>query len=578
VINPRLLKINKRSNGYIVCIFIFNIAILLTNVYILSNLSEFFSKLVLGTLVHIDLLIMVLKISLTIVVRLIFVRFATMLTYRASSEIKIKLRELVFLELLKTKRYEEVSLGSSELVQLAGEGIEQLEIYYGRYLPQLLYSLSAPLILFAILIKIDLVVAIALLIAVPLIPISIVVVQRIAKRLLGNYWRAYTSLGDLFLDNLQNLTTMKIYRSAVHYLEKMDEEAERFRKATMRVLIMQLNSIVVMDLVAYLGASIGIILGLMAYQNGRITITQTLFIILISADFFIPMRQLGSLFHVALNGMAASRRLFAFFDQPKIVDGGKTLSSIREISFKHVYFKYPSTKEYVLYDIDFSLPTNGLVVVVGESGVGKSTLASCLNRIYYVNKGEIQINGVNINEYSQSSLAKNIVSLSNLSYVFAGTVKENLQLGNIELGEEEIMIALETVDLSDFVKMHGGLAMRLEENGNNLSTGQRQRLLFARSLLKDSSVMILDEVTSNIDIESEHLIMKQVKRLSSKKLILMISHRLYHATIADEVIFFTKGNVVSIANHEQLISENIRYRELFIAQQDLESNLKVKHA
>lgn len=578
MISKDLLKINKASNKYIALTTIYNFVVLFANVYLIYVFASFFSKLLLETLQQADVVLTVLKIVAVLVVRLIFAHQATMVSFHASTQIKAKLRELIFSKLFQTQKNYNQSLSSAEVMQLAGEGIEHLELYYGRYLPQFFYSLIAPLILFVILANIDITVATVLLIAVPLIPISIIVVQKIAKKLLGQYWKAYTKLGDRFLDNLQGLTTLKIFQADNHYLQLMDQEAETFRKATMRVLVMQLNSIVVMDLVAYLGASVGIIIGLMSFQAGNISLSQTIFIVLISADFFIPMRQLGSLFHVAMNGLAASKKIFAFLHHPITQDGDITLESLNTLRFNQVTFQYEDALTPVLNEVSFDLPIQGLIVAVGPSGAGKSTLASLIQRLHHVSHGTIEVNGLNINDYTHDSLFKHISYLSNQSHVFKGTIKDNLQLGYKHSSEDEMWDALRMVDLEHFVLSQGGLMMLLEENGNNLSTGQRQRLVLARNLLKKTSLMILDETTANIDVESEEVIMKAVKALSVNQSILMISHRLYHAYIADHVIYVSETGKVFLSNHQQLMKTQPGYHHLVNTQQELESVLEVHYA
>lgn len=578
MINKDLLKINKASNKYIVLTVLYNFIVLFANVYLIYVVATFFSKLLLETLQQADIGQTVLRIGLVFVIRLIFAHQATLVAFHASTQIKTKLRELIISKLFKTQKNYKQALSSAEIMQLAGEGVEHLELYYGRYLPQFFYSLMAPIILFFILANIDITVATVLLIAVPLIPISIIIVQKIAKKLLGQYWKAYTKLGDRFLDNLQGLTTLKIFQADNHYLELMDQEAESFRKATMRVLIMQLNSIVVMDLVAYLGASVGIIFGLLSFQAGNITLSSTIFIVLISADFFIPMRQLGSLFHVAMNGLAASKKIFAFLHHQVEENGEIKLESLQSLRFNQVSFQFLDASTPVLSKVNFNLPTKGLTVVVGPSGAGKSTLASLIQRLYLASEGVIEVNGRNINDYEQDSLFEHITYLSNQSHVFKGTLKENLQLGFKQASDEAMLQALNMVDLDQFVLHQGGLMMLLEENGNNLSTGQRQRLVLARNLLKKTSLMILDEITANIDAESEEIIMNAVKALSLTQGILMISHRLYHAYEADHVIYVSENKEVIFSHHQELMKTQVGYRQLVTMQQELEAALEVHNA
>lgn len=497
-------------------------------------------------------------IFICLILRYIVNQKAIEMSYQSSHIVKETLRSRLYEKLSKIGIGYTNKWSTAEIVQLSSEGIEQLETYFANYIPQFFYSLIAPITLFIVISFMNFKAALVLLICVPLIPMSIVFVQKFAKKLLNRYWGQYTKLGDSFLENLQGLTTLKIYEADGHYHEKMNVESENFRKITMRVLTMQLNSITVMDLVAYGGSALGIVFALTSTTD----LFQTLFIILISAEFFIPMRQLGSYFHIAMNGMAASDKLFGILEMETDEKQEVDLKDC-SISASNLCFGY--TDKEVLHDICFEA-NKGLIGFVGESGSGKSTIASLLMGQYTNYSGELKLSNYeikDINVYPYMTL----VSLE--SYLFSGSLRDNLAMAK-EVSEQEMNMALEKVGILDFVKEQGGLNMRILEGGKNLSGGQRQRLVLARALLKDSPIYIMDEATSNIDVESENKIMEVLYELSKEKLVLCISHRLANLIHADQIYCLKDGNIVESGSHEELIQQKGVYCELFNTQKELE--------
>ena len=497
-----------------------------------------------------------------LILRYIVNQKAIEMSYQSSHIVKETLRSRLYKKLSKIGNSYSNEWSTAEIVQLSSEGVEQLETYFANYIPQFFYSLIAPLTLFIIISFMDLKAAFVLLICVPLIPMSIVFVQKFAKKLLNRYWGQYTKLGDSFLENLQGLTTLKIYEADGHYHEKMNVESENFRKITMRVLTMQLNSITVMDLVAYGGSALGIVFALNGYHSGAITMFQTLFIILISAEFFIPMRQLGSYFHIAMNGMAASDKLFAILEKDMKEKQNVTTNEY-SICASNLHFGY--TDQEVLHGIHFEAK-KGMIGFVGESGSGKSTIAALLMGQYTNYMGELKLSNYDIkdiNVYPYMTL----VSLE--SYLFSGSLRDNLAMTK-DVSDKEMNMVLEKVGILDFVNEQGGLDMHILEGGKNLSGGQRQRLALARALLKNSPIYIMDEATSNIDVESENKIMEVLYELSKEKLVLCISHRLANLINADQIYCLRDGNIVESGTHEELIQQNGVYCDLFNAQKELE--------
>lgn len=501
--------------------------------------------------------------------------------YLSSKTVKKTLREKIYEKLLRLGASYNGQVKTSEVVQVAVEGVEQLETYFGAYLPQFFYAMLAPLTLFIYLCFINVPSAVVLLICVPMIPVSIAAVQTWAKKLLSKYWGQYTALGDTFLENLQGLTTLKIYQADGFKNEEMNREAEKFRRITMKVLTMQLNSITVMDLIAYGGAALGVIMAATQFRAGNVTLSGSLLIILLSADFFIPMRQLGSFFHVAMNGMAASDKIFRLLDLPETEEKTGCFPMDCDIVCTGLRFSYDgnfsdgdtSSNEgrEILHGIDMEFPKGGFVSIVGESGCGKSTVAAVLmgrNRGY---GGSVKIGGKELSDIREAELMKNITYVSHQSYLFKGAVRENLLMGKPDASDRELWEVLERVNLAGFLKSGDGLDTFLTEKASNLSGGQCQRLALARALLHDSPVYIFDEATSNIDMESENDIMREIHALAKRKTVILISHRLANVTSSDTIYVMDAGKVAENGSHEELLAGGGIYAKMWDTQQSLEN-------
>jgi ABC-type transport system involved in cytochrome bd biosynthesis fused ATPase/permease subunit len=528
-----------------------------------------------------------------VMIRFICTILSSRMGYLSSKSVKKTLREAIYGKLLRLGASYKEQVNTSEVVQVAVEGVEQLETYFGAYLPQFFYAMLAPLTLFAYLCFVNVPSAAVLLVCVPLIPIAIAAVQTWAKKLLSKYWGQYTALGDTFLENLQGLTTLKIYQSDGFKHEEMNREAEKFRKITMKVLTMQLNSITLMDLIAYGGAALGVIMAATQFRTGDVTLSGCLLIILISADFFIPMRQLGSFFHVAMNGMAASDKIFRLLDLPE--PAGKTggfpedygivcdnlrfsygeNSSDEEISSDKGNSSGPGSPSdrgrEILRGIRMEFPKGGFVSIVGESGCGKSTVAAVLMGRNQGYRGSVKIGDKELSDIREAELMENITYISHQSYLFKGTVRENLLMGKPDASDRELWAVLERANLAGFLKSEGGLDMLLMENASNFSGGQRQRLALARALLHDSPVYIFDEATSNIDAESENDIMREIHGLAGKKTVILISHRLANVTASDNIYVMDAGSVAESGSHEELLAGDGIYAKLWNTQQSLEN-------
>ncbi|CAI3631763.1 putative ABC transporter, ATPase/permease components [Clostridium neonatale] len=492
----------------------------------------------------------------------------------ASANARITLRELIYKKLLRLgPGYSNVE-STAAVVQMSIEGVEQLEIYFGKYLPQFFYSMLAPITLFIFISFISLKAALVFIVCVPLIPLSIIAIMKIAKRILKAYWKNYSNLGGRFLENLQGLTTLKVFNLDEEKHEQMNSEAERFRRITMKVLSMQLNSINIMDFIAFGGAALGTIVALNQFRNGQLLAGDLLIIILLSSEFFIPLRLLGSYFHIAMNGMTASDRIFELLDSEEKEKNTKEITNELDdvsIEFEDVTFSYDG-KRRVLNNINLEVNKGQLVAIVGESGSGKSTIASLILNSYSATSGKIKVNDINIENISSDDLYKKISLVSTNSYIFNGTILDNLLMGNRNAKDEEIDDALKKSRLDEFINsLKDGVNTNVGEGGNSLSGGQKQRLSLARAILADREMIIFDEATSNIDVESEEAIWKAIYELAVNKTILVISHRLANVTKADSIYVMKNGYLVEHGNHEELLNLKGEYLNMINKQNELEN-------
>ena len=570
MIKTRLVGLLSHAKKYIVYTILWQWAALLSQVLAVFTIAELLERVVYRAVTVPVIERTILILVLVVIIRFVCERMGARSSYLACVDVKRILREKIYDKMLKLGASYSEQVSSSEVVQVSTEGVEQLETYFGKYLPQLFYSLITPVTLFIILCRVSLKASVILLICVPLIPISIVVVQKIAKKLLNKYWSIYTGLGDSFLENLQGLTTLKIYQADQQKADEMDVESQNFRRITMKVLTMQLNSTSVMDIVAYGGAAIGMVVAVTEFLKGNLTISGTLCIVLLASEFFLPLRLLGSFFHIAMNGMAASDKIFKILDLPEPEAGAKTLpEGALDISLSDVHFSYEEDRE-ILKGINLNLPAGSFVSLVGESGCGKSTIAGLLSAKTRGFSGEITIGGVPLSEVNETNLMEHVVLVRHNSYLFKGTVEENLRMAKPDATEEEMNAVLQKVNLLGFLQTQDGLQTKLLEKAGNLSGGQCQRLVIARALLKDAEVYIFDEATSNIDIESEELIMQVIHELAKTRTVLLISHRLANVVKSDQIYFLKDGEIKERGTHAELMEENGAYRHLYESQMALE--------
>jgi ABC-type transport system involved in cytochrome bd biosynthesis fused ATPase/permease subunit len=569
--NKRLLSEFKENKILVVGMVITQWLSLLANVLLIYTMSDFIMKVFNRQVESKDIYILAITAITVMAVRTVMNSLNSSLSFKASTGVKKRLRQMIFEKLMRLGSGYKEKLQTAEAVQITTEGVEQLEIYFAKYIPQFFYSLLAPLTLFLIVGRMSLKVAVVLLICVPLIPVSIVAVQKFAKKMLSKYWGTYTELGDSFLESIQALTTLKIYQADERYAKKMDDEAEKFRKITMKVLIMQLNSVSIMDMIAYGGAALGIILTVLEWQAAGIDLAQSIFIIMVSAEFFLPLRLLGSFFHIAMNGNAAADKIFKLLDCEEIQDTENVNWNMGDIVCENVSYTYPDKEDAVLRNVSFNIPQNELTAIVGESGCGKSTFVSLLMKERRDYTGKITIGGNELNEISGDMLRRHITRISHDAYIFYGTLYDNLKMGNPAADRKQMEEALRLVDMYDTVSEKGGLDMAIEEKGANLSGGQKQRIAMARAILHDSDVYVFDEATSNVDVESENKIMEVVDKLSKTKTVIVIYHRLANVKNADNIIVLKDGIICEQGNHNMLIEKNGHYARLYNTQKKLET-------
>ena len=569
--DKRLMAMCPESKKYIVGNIICQWTELIMNAVMIFIISTTVEKLYRRKMTANGVLISLGILAGVLVIRFFMTKKLAQMSYLASKTVKRVMREQIYKKILRLGNTYREHATTAELVQESVEGVEQLESYFGQYVPQFFYAFIAPITLFVLFgIAGSFKVAGVLLICVPLIPGAIMMVQKIAKKLLSKYWDQYAKLGSTFLENLQGMTTLKTYKADAYKNEQMNDESENFRRITMKVLTMQLNSIIIMDFFAYGGAALGIALAGKAFLDGSLTIRSTVFMILLSADFFLPMRKLGSYFHVAMNGMAASDRIFKFLseEEPKEKNAGLPENGL-DIRFSDVSFSYDDEKQ-ILDHVSADIRENSFTGIVGESGSGKSTIASLIMGRNAIKQGSLTIAGLNVSDINEDNLLSTVNYVGFDSTFFKGTLRENLLLADPEASEEKLWEVLAECNIDGFFKEEKGLDTLLTENAGNLSGGQKQRLALARAILHDAKVYIFDEATSNIDIESEELILSEIKKLSRTKTIIMITHRLMNVVDADRIFVMENGRISGTGTHAELLETDAVYRKLWDTQKELE--------
>ena len=570
MINKKLLSFDRGALRYVELNVLFQWLGMLCNVVFVKAVAGLIGAAFAGSLTSALLWQQLVLCLATVPLRFACTMLASGMSDRASKDVKRTLRSSIYAKLARLGPNYTETAATSEVVMLASEGVEQIDTYFAKYLPQLFYSLLAPVTLFALLVGVHARSAIILLCCVPLIPMSIVAVQKFAKKLLNKYWGEYTTLGDSFLENIQGLTTLKIYQADGWKHEQMNAQAERFRKITMKVLTMQLNSVTLMDLMAYGGAGLGIISAVAAFAKGQLSLTATLTIVLLAADFFLPLRLLGSYFHIAMNGAASAEKIFKLLAADEPTDGQQTVPADTTLQLDQVTFGYEKDRT-ILHGVSLTIPQGSFVSLVGESGCGKSTIAALLSGSRTGYTGSVTLGGVPVEQLQQAQRLRTLTVVPHNATIFKGTVEANLRMARPDASESDLWAALEQVNLADFCRSQEGLQTALHEGGSNLSGGQRQRLAMARALLHDTPIYLFDEATSNVDAESENDIMEAIKSLAGKKTVILISHRLANVVDSDCIYVLDKGRIAERGTYAELLKKQGVYSRLYTAQKQLET-------
>ena len=505
---------------------------------------------------------------LGIAIRYICSRLTGEIKDKLGRQVKKDLRERVYDKIVKLGVRTTDGMSMAGLTQVAVEGVEQLDLYYSSYLPQFFFAMIAPVVLFLICVRIDWRTSLVLIACVPLIPVSIVAVSRYAKKIFAKYWGKYTSMGDKFLDSVQGLKELKIFMADEKQHRKINESAEEFRVITMKVLVMQLASTTIMDLVAYGGAGAGIALAICGTAFWGLNPIAALFLCLVAVEFFLPLRAFGSAFHVAMNGASAGKKIISLLNAPDPEWGEKSVGG-KEIKLTDVKFSYDGKRD-VLKNVSMTFPEKGMTAIVGESGCGKSTVVNMLVGAFRPQSGEVTVGGKQLEKLSRENWYSHLSAVSYNTYIFNESVRDNFKLAKESVTDEEIYSALEKVNLKEFISENGGLDKVITEDANNISGGQKQRLALAVALVSDKDIYVFDEATSNIDIDSEGIIMKNIKAISENKSVIVISHRLANVVTSDNIYYMEDGEVRERGSHESLMSAKQGYARLYNAQKTLE--------
>ena len=574
MINKRLIALMGKAKKFIGFHVFFQLINLALNVTAIFLIADFLQNIYEKDISNANIIKVSFGIIIVIILRFVSNILIAKMSYYASGKVKQTLREKIYSKLLNLGISYREKFSTSEIVQISMEGVDQLEIYFGRYLPQFFYSVISPIILFAVLSTISIKASIVLILCVPLIPISIILIVKIAKKILKKYWVSYSDLGEVFLENLQGLTTLKIYQADERKNNEMNIQAENFRIATMNVLKMQLNSITVMDIIAYGGAALGIIISIKEFVNGNINLAGAFSIIILSAEFFIPLRLLGSFFHIAMNGISASEKMFEILD---LEEDNKRINKIdsenENIIIDNLNFGYNKDKT-ILKNINMTIKEKSFISIVGQSGSGKSTLAGLISLRNENYSGSIKIGDIELSTIYKNDLMKKVIVVDHNGYLFEGNVYENLKMSGENITEDKMNEALKRVGLYDFLQTENGLKTKITEKASNLSGGQKQRLAIARAILYDGDIYIFDEATSNVDIESEENIINIIKDIAKTKTVILISHRLYNCRFSDKIYFLKDGIIKEEGSHEELIKLNGEYANIYNEQIKLESITK----
>lgn len=571
MIDKELFKLLGNNKKYIFFVVFLMILGLLFNIGITASICGGIYILY-QNLELINFLYVALGLLISIVGRLIITISTGKIKDKLGRDVKKEIRDKAYKKILSLGTRSQGDIKIAGLSQICIEGVEQLDLYYSTYLPQFFYSMIAPIILFIVNVFISWQVSLVLLCCVPLIPISIIAVSKYAKKVFAKYRGKYISMGDSFLDCIQGLKELKIYKADGIYSQKMYDKSEEFRKITMKVLIMQLASTTIMDLVAFCGAGVGIGLTIYLVVNTHLNPILGLFLILIAVEFFLPLRALGSAFHVAMNGVSAGKKLSELLGIDDVKWGKEQVDSTK-VTIKDVSYKYSDSNSLTLKHINMEFEPGKFTAIVGPSGCGKSTIVSLITGENIVTNGEILIGNKPIFTYSRNSYYSKIVLVSSSTYIFNDTIRNNFLIANEDVSDDEIIEAIKKVNLEKILTGNG-LENVINEDSTNISGGERQRLALAINLIRPKEIYIFDEATSNIDVESEAIIMENILEISKKHSVILISHRLENVKNADKIYYLEFGEILESGTHQELMKLNGEYSKLYLTQKELENGYK----
>jgi len=567
MIDKDLFKLLGKNKKYIFIVTFLQILGLLSNALITGCICYAIYLLINGKEI-IEYLYPLLIALISLAIRFLASYFTDNVKDLLGRKVKKDLRSRVYSKILLLGLRGDDEFSQSTLTQTSIEGIEQLDLYYSNYIPQFFYAMIAPFILFLITVWIDYRVSLLLICSVPLIPISIVIVSKYAKRIFKKYWGKYTQMGDVFLDSLEGMKELKVLEADGRQHQKINESAEEFRKVTMKVLVMQLASTTIMDLVAYGGAGVGITLALLSTLYRGLNPVGALFLILIAIEFYLPLRAFGSSFHVAMNGLSAGKKILTLLNKEEVKRGDKKIDNY-EIRLENVSFSYNKEKE-VLKHINIDFKEKGLHALVGKSGCGKSTIVNLIIGTYKDIDGEIKVGNHSLFDISKEDYYSNVSFVSTDTHIFNMSIRENFKFAKDDVTDDEIKDALRKVNLLNLIDNEEGLDKNILEDSNNISGGERQRLALAINLVSNKNIYIFDEATSNIDIDSEKIIMDNIKEISKTKNVILISHRLENVVNADDIYYLEDGEIKEEGTHDSLMKLDKGYASLYKTQKALE--------
>lgn len=570
MIEKQLFRFCGNTKKYIMLAVMTNCFRLIANIgfsfllaYLLSNVLQGNTDLPYGMILA--------AMAILILLRQLCIREVNKRNQQVVGEVKHNLRKAVYGKVLRLGNTYQETLTTQEIVHLGVEGVEQLENYFGGYLTQFYYCFSSAIILFAVVAPLNFWAALIMFLLAPIIPISLQGMLGMIKRIQKDYWDSYADVGNLFLDSIQGLTTLKIFEADKKRAEEMETISEKFRIYTMKLLGSQLNSMAVIDWFAYGGAAAGIIIAINQYAKGNVSLFGIIVIILLAAEFFVPMRVLTSLFHVAMTGVTAGDTMLAFMDreEPKR-DGNKLLDQDPSVEVKNLTYTYKDGTT-ALKGINMTIESGQMTAIVGPSGCGKSTLASILSGQFQAERGFIYLDGTEFYQFAAEEVTTKITRITHDGHLFIGSVRANLRMGNENATDEEMIVALDKVSMWGHLKTMEGLDTVLLSGGKNLSGGQAQRISLARALIHQSQIFIFDEATSNIDVESEEIILRVIEDIAKTNTVIYISHRLQSIKNADQIYVMDQGVIVEDGKHADLLKNQGLYHKLFTEQEDLEN-------